>query len=453
MNRKTRYGAYLITGSLIVLTLLLGYPGVDRSKAEANRPSDFAADIVGIKTYAPAERIFTPSPDGLKTWDLFNSWHNDRSNCSPFFATSKGWTEDEEVPAGQVLVGYINHYDGGSGPFPCEDNSKSIYRGAISFDITEKVKGAPVLSATKATLKFTVVAGGVAAYDGSRKPIAKVCEDQLFVSGTDWVKGFARGEPPPIAGDLIASIKECAPVCSIDVTKQVNDWIAGKKDRSAFVIVGEDENWLDKLIPHDNSVCQTRYGDFTLTVDYPTLVDTPTTPTVRAGCTNFALASNGGVATAQNYTKDGVVPGLHFQPSYAIDGVRHTTADGGNYWRDEDPLPSWLQVEFGGPKTIEEVAVFAVADDFAKQLDPSPTDIFKSYGPTAFDVQYWTGTGWENVSAGSIAGNNLVWKRVRFPLSPVTTSKIRVVVNTGSADSVARIVEVEVCGKKSKFGG
>jgi hypothetical protein len=35
--------------------------------------------------------------------------------------------------------------------------------------------------------------------------------------------------------------------------------------------------------------------------------------------TNVALTANGATATAQNYTQDGVYPGLHFQPSYAND--------------------------------------------------------------------------------------------------------------------------------------
>ena len=82
---------------------------------------------------------------------------------------------------------------------------------------------------------------------------------------------------------------------------------------------------------------------------------------------------------------------------------------------------------------------------------------FSLYGMTDFDVQYWNETkkDWETVSAGLITGNNLVWRRVRFPISPVTTSKIRVVVNPAAAakDAVARIVEVEAWGKRPRFGG
>jgi len=160
---------------------------------------------------------------------------------------------------------------------------------------------------------------------------------------------------------------------------------------------------------------------------------------------NFALASNGGTATAQNYTQDGVIPGLHFQPSYAIDGLRHTTSDGGNFWRDEHGLPSWLEVDFNGNKTIDEIDVITSQSypDYTTGNDPTATQTFNQYGAQAFDVQYWNGSAWATVPGGSITGNSLVWKKLTF--SNITTSKIRVVVN-GSSDGVARIVELEAWG-------
>jgi len=96
--------------------------------------------------------------------------------------------------------------------------------------------------------------------------------------------------------------------------------------------------------------------------------------------TNFALAANGATATAQNYTQDGVYPGLHFQPSYANDGTRYTTPSGDHYWRDEHGLSSWLEIDFSGSKTIDEVDVFTIRDDYQAQADPSPTQTFANYG-------------------------------------------------------------------------
>lgn len=42
-------------------------------------------------------------------------------------------------------------------------------------------------------------------------------------------------------------------------------------------------------------------------------------------------------------------PRLHFQPAYAIVGVRHITNPNGDQdWRDEHGMASWLEVDFNG---------------------------------------------------------------------------------------------------------
>jgi RHS repeat-associated protein len=140
----------------------------------------------------------------------------------------------------------------------------------------------------------------------------------------------------------------------------------------------------------------------------------------------------------------GVYAGLHFQPSYAIDGLRHTTTDGGNLWRDEHGLSSWLEVDFSGAKTIDEVDVVTEQiPGYENASDPTATQTFSSQGATAYEVQYWTGSAWATVPGGAISGNSLVWKKLTF--TSITTTKIRLVV-TGSSDGVARIVEVEAWG-------
>ncbi|MEN3327068.1 MAG: hypothetical protein V7638_1875, partial [Acidobacteriota bacterium] len=164
--------------------------------------------------------------------------------------------------------------------------------------------------------------------------------------------------------------------------------------------------------------------------------------------TNVALSTNGATATAQNYTQDGVFAGYHFYPSSAIDGQRygHLIAGGGDingFWRDEHGLPSWLEVNFNGSKTIEEIDVFTTPECPAclNQADPSSTQTFSQYGVTGFEVQYWTGSSWATVPSGSISGNNLVWRKLTFPA--ITTSKIRVMVTAAATDGVARIAEIE----------
>ncbi|HKB66328.1 MAG TPA: RHS repeat-associated core domain-containing protein [Pyrinomonadaceae bacterium] len=173
-----------------------------------------------------------------------------------------------------------------------------------------------------------------------------------------------------------------------------------------------------------------RNGQLLITVEAPTR-------------TNVGVSSAGAIATAQNYTSDSTYPGQHFRPSDANDGVRFTTAIGDHYWRDEHGLPSWLQIDFSGSKTIDEIDVYTMADNYATQADPSATQTFSSYGTTAYDVQYWTGSAWQTVTGGSVSGNNLVWKKFNF--TAVTTSKMRVVANA-AVDGVARIVEVEAWG-------
>ena len=106
-------------------------------------------------------------------------------------------------------------------------------------------------------------------------------------------------------------------------------------------------------------------------------------------------------------------------------------------------MPTWLEIDFSGAQTINEVDVYTVRDDYATQGDPAATQTFTAYGATAFEVQYWNGSAWATVPGGAISGNNLLWRKLNF--SALTTTGIRVKVNA-AADSVARIDEVEAWG-------
>jgi hypothetical protein len=166
----------------------------------------------------------------------------------------------------------------------------------------------------------------------------------------------------------------------------------------------------------------------------PTPNSTPTpTPTPNTTKTNVALAANGGVASASSQLAGGA-------PSIAIDGVKNWATTG--TWKDATPdaYPDWLQVDFSGSKTINEIDVYAVTDNFSSPVDPTEGETFNYYGITNFDVQYWNGSGWTTVQNGSITNNNKVITKVVFPA--VTTTKVRVVVNSAQA-SYSRIVELE----------
>jgi|GEM_PF-2025429 len=160
-----------------------------------------------------------------------------------------------------------------------------------------------------------------------------------------------------------------------------------------------------------------------------------TTPPPVTG--NVALASKGATVTASTDN------GVNFAASGAINGDRKGVNWGnGGGWSDgtSGAYPDWLQVNFGGNRTIEEIDVFTVQDNYAAPSEPTPTMTFSQYGITAFDVQYWNGSAWATIPGGSVTGNDKVWRK--FSFAPVTTDKIRVVVNN-ALNGYSRITELE----------
>jgi hypothetical protein len=153
--------------------------------------------------------------------------------------------------------------------------------------------------------------------------------------------------------------------------------------------------------------------------------------------TNVALAANGGVATASSTYSAG------FTVAAVNNGDRKGLIWGaGGGWNDgtNNTYPDWVQITFNGQKSINEIDVFTLQDNFTAPVEPTPTQTFSQYGITAFDVHYWDGSAWVTVPGGSITGNNLVWRTVSFPA--VTTDRIRVVVNAALA-GYSRITEIE----------
>ena len=160
---------------------------------------------------------------------------------------------------------------------------------------------------------------------------------------------------------------------------------------------------------------------------------------------NVALAANGATATASSilgslYTASNAIDGEHKGLNYFNGGVWHSSAQ---------TFPQWIQVDFNGNKTIDEIDVYSVQDNYQNPTEPTDTMTFSLYGLTSFDVQYWNGSAWMNVPGGSVTGNNLV--RRKFTFAPVTTTKIRVVINS-SPDGWTRMPEVEAWGTASGGG-
>jgi hypothetical protein len=157
---------------------------------------------------------------------------------------------------------------------------------------------------------------------------------------------------------------------------------------------------------------------------------------------NVALASNGATATASSTLDNDRLP------LAAINGDRkgsHWGSDPstGSGWHDasaSDFDDDWLQVEFAGPRTINEIDLFSVQDTWNSPSTPTETMTCSLVGLIDFQVQYWTGSQWAVVPGGTITGNNLVWRRLTF--LPLTTSRIRVVVTNGG-NHYSRIAELE----------
>ncbi len=156
---------------------------------------------------------------------------------------------------------------------------------------------------------------------------------------------------------------------------------------------------------------------------------------------NVALAANGGVASASSTMN------AYYPVTAVNDGDRTGSKWGyggtGSGWNDATPntFPDWVQINFAGEQTINEIDVFSLQDRNAAPVEPTSGLTFTQYGITSFNVQYWDGVAWQAVPGGTITGNNKVWTKISFPA--VKTGKIRVVVNGSKDNQYSRIVEIE----------
>jgi hypothetical protein len=162
-------------------------------------------------------------------------------------------------------------------------------------------------------------------------------------------------------------------------------------------------------------------------------------PSVRQ---NYAFSGNGGTATGSSEHESGGFPALS-----AINGDR----TGGNWgggtggWNDgtRGVFPDSLVVSFNGSRTIDEIRLYTLQNNFRSAVEPTPSMTCDYYGLIDFDVQTWDGAQWVTIPGGNVTGNNNVMRVFTFPA--VTTTKIRVVVNNAQ-NNYSRIVELEAFG-------
>lgn len=163
----------------------------------------------------------------------------------------------------------------------------------------------------------------------------------------------------------------------------------------------------------------------------------PPPPTPNPAGTNVALASNGARAIASS------TYGVAYPASAVIDGDRRAANwSAGGWWNDAtaNSYPDTLEVDFSGAQTISEIDFFTLQDNYTNPVEPTDSQTFTQYGVTAFDVQYFDGSNWQTVPGGVVTRNEQVKRR--FTFAPVTTAKIRIVINGALAD-YSRVVEVE----------
>ena len=153
--------------------------------------------------------------------------------------------------------------------------------------------------------------------------------------------------------------------------------------------------------------------------------------------TNFAL---GGTTTSSSQFS------ANYPAFSTINGDRRgLNWNNGGGWNDAtvNTHPDWLQIDFNGSKTIDEINVFTLQDNPAAPAEPTESMTFTLYGLTGYSVQYWNSSSWVSVTGGTVTGNNKVWRK--FTFSPIATSKIRILTNA-AVDGYSRITEIEAYG-------
>jgi hypothetical protein len=185
-------------------------------------------------------------------------------------------------------------------------------------------------------------------------------------------------------------------------------------------------------------------GDSTRSFDFAlgtTSAAACTAPQLVCTATNFALSTAGAVATASSTAMS-----RNYSAGSAIDGEhRGVNWENGGGWNDDtrDQWPDTLEVAFSGARTINEVRVYTLQNNFHNPVEPDANTPADVYGIRDFDVQYWDGANWVNVPGGHVIGNDKAMRVFTFP--DILTSKIRVVVNNGRV-YYSRIVEIEAFG-------
>jgi len=177
----------------------------------------------------------------------------------------------------EVVAGFERSYQTDS-----PRNVQNFYRGAVLFNldaINEPAGKGRVID--KAILHFNIQQSYVSSVDGTKDhfPNRIYCATELWLAGADWSKlitseGYAVTPLPTDA--LIAPLPDMPDGpggISVDITAAARNWLVFPTDNFGVVLKGKDESVTKD---QNNSACATRYGNFTLEVQYT--VFTPSFP-------------------------------------------------------------------------------------------------------------------------------------------------------------------------------
>lgn len=157
---------------------------------------------------------------------------------------------------------------------------------------------------------------------------------------------------------------------------------------------------------------------------------------IKAGYTNFALASNGSAATcSEGYDTSNA-------PENVIDG--NTSFSNSKRWRTSK-FPAYLEIDFGQERTIDKIDLFSQQDSG----NTTPTlSMTGKFAISNFVISYWDADADEWKEMGKVTGNTAIWYQMVLD-QEVTTSKIRLDIPASVCDGWARVVELEAWGYES----
>jgi hypothetical protein len=172
--------------------------------------------------------------------------------------------------------------------------------------------------------------------------------------------------------------------------------------------------------------------------------------TIRSSARNFSAYPSinyclNGTASATT-TEAGATSG--YRASAAISGNRtgYPWGNGGGWNGTKTFVDQVLTVDLKESRSIDEINVVTLQDNYQNAVSPTPWMTFTKYGITEFNVQYTTSgsdTGWTDLpgGVGKFTGNDLVWNRIRFDTIP-DVRQIRIQVTNGLGD-YPRVIEFE----------